>query len=81
MLNPPLRGTWPESSAALRQQWPRLTAEDLAGIAGDRDTLTHRLRERYGRTFGEWYRDVTEFDQRDVWAANMARVSLGIPND
>jgi uncharacterized protein YjbJ (UPF0337 family) len=35
-------------TGALRQQWGRLTDDDLAVIAGNRDAFVGRVQERYG---------------------------------
>jgi len=40
--------------------------------------LIRLLRAHYNKSYGELQREVTEFDMRDVWAAKMARHSLGI---
>ena len=53
----------------------------LAQVHRQREALLHALKIRYGKTYGELEREVTEFDFREIWAANMARPSLGIAND
>ncbi len=79
--NTRLLGTWEQTRAAARKVWPRLTEADCDAIAGQREALLHALKIRYGKTYGELEREVTEFDFREIWAANMARPSLGIAND
>lgn len=76
-----LYGNWQKVRDMVRTHWPRLTDDDVDGIAGERDALVRLLKVRYGKTYGELEREVTEFDLRDIRAANMARPSLGITND
>jgi hypothetical protein len=75
-----LRGNWRTTRQALQARWSRLTPDDVPNVAGDRDALVEVLRARYAKSYGELEREVTEFDLREVWAANMARPSLGIGN-
>lgn len=81
MYAPRLNGDWQHVSPKVRTQWPRLSAEDVISIDGERDLLVRALRERYGKSYGELEREVSDFDLRDIRAANMARPSLGITND
>lgn len=81
MYAPRLNGDWQHVSPKVRAQWPRLSAEDVISIDGERDLLVRALRERYGKSYGELEREVSDFDLRDIRAANMARPSLGITND
>jgi len=76
-----LLGDWQQMSPKVRAQWPRLSADDVVAIDGAREALVRMLRQRYGKSYGELEREVTEFDLRDSRAANMARPSLGITND
>ncbi len=43
-----LRGSWKQVKGHARQQWGKLTDDDLEAIAGEREKLTGRLQERYG---------------------------------
>lgn len=81
MTDRPLRGHWDRVQNLLGVAWPLLTAQDIQAINGQREELMRRLRERYGRTYNDIERDVTEFECRDVRAANAARPSLGIGRD
>jgi len=76
-----LRGDWTRMEAAVRQFWPRLTQQDVAATAGQRDELMRTLKSRYEKTYGEIEREVTEFECREVRSAYAARPSRGILNE
>lgn len=41
-------GKWNQMKGSVKQQWGKLTDDDLDYIAGSRDKLIGRLQERYG---------------------------------
>jgi uncharacterized protein YjbJ (UPF0337 family) len=41
-------GKWKQMKGAAKQQWGKLTDDDLEVIAGQRDSLVGKLQERYG---------------------------------
>jgi len=45
-----LKGQWKQLKGKARQQWGRLTDDDLAMIEGDREVLLGKIQERYGRS-------------------------------
>ena len=53
-----LEGDWAED---VRQQWPKLSAEDLATIAGDCDRLIATVQKRYALTQEQAAREVDQF--------------------
>ncbi|MHB1096889.1 MAG: CsbD family protein [Gemmatimonadaceae bacterium] len=57
-----LKGNWQVVQGRVREKWGKLTDQDLQVIAGKRDQLVGRLRERYGHAEGEAERLVKEFD-------------------
>lgn len=57
-----LKGNWQIVKGRVREKWGKLTDQDLDVIAGKRDQLVGRLRERYGHAEGESERLVKEFD-------------------
>lgn len=81
MTDRALRGPWDRVQLMLNTVWPLLTAEDVGAINGQREELMRRLRERYGKTYNEIEREVSEFEVRDARAANASRPSLGIVRD
>lgn len=45
-----IEGNWKQFRGRIRQQWGKLTDDDLDRIAGKRTELIGRLQERYGKT-------------------------------
>jgi len=45
-----IEGNWKQFRGKLRQEWGKLTDDDLDRIAGKRIELIGRLQERYGKT-------------------------------
>ena len=43
-----LRGKWNQFKGSIKQQWAKLTDEDLTAIDGHRDRLIGKIQERYG---------------------------------
>jgi uncharacterized protein YjbJ (UPF0337 family) len=43
-----IRGKWNQMKGSLKQQWAKLTDDDLVAIDGHRDRLIGKLQERYG---------------------------------
>jgi uncharacterized protein YjbJ (UPF0337 family) len=42
------KGQWNQAKGAVKKQWGKLTDDDLAVIAGQRDQLVGKIQERYG---------------------------------
>ncbi len=55
-----IEGNWKQFTGKVRQQWAKLTDDDLDLIAGKREELAGRVQERYGIT-----RDVAEQQIKD----------------
>jgi uncharacterized protein YjbJ (UPF0337 family) len=43
-----LKGQWTQFKGKVKQQWGKLTDDDLDVIAGKKDELVGRLQQRYG---------------------------------
>lgn len=43
-----IKGKWAQMRGSLRQQWGKLTDDDVESIAGERDKLLGKIQERYG---------------------------------
>ncbi|MFN8489389.1 MAG: CsbD family protein [Caldilineaceae bacterium] len=48
MNNGILKGKWNQVKGAIKQQWSKLTDDDIARINGDYDQLVGQLQETYG---------------------------------
>jgi uncharacterized protein YjbJ (UPF0337 family) len=76
-----LRGNWDQMKTAVLEHWSRVTAEDIAHLAGEREALMRVLKDRYEKSYGEIEREVAEFEMRDLRTGYAARLSRGIgPN-
>jgi uncharacterized protein YjbJ (UPF0337 family) len=42
------KGRWNQLKGSVKKQWGKLTDDDLAIIAGQRDQLVGKIQERYG---------------------------------
>jgi uncharacterized protein YjbJ (UPF0337 family) len=60
-----LKGQWKQLQGRARQQWGKLTDDDLATIKGDRDVLLGKIQEHYGRTREQAMKDVDEWLQTE----------------
>ena len=43
-----IEGKWKQMKGAVKQQWGKLTDDDLDVIAGKKDELVGKIQERYG---------------------------------
>jgi uncharacterized protein YjbJ (UPF0337 family) len=59
-----LNGQWKQVKGRIKEQWGRLTDDDLDVIAGKRDQLLGRIQERHGVAREEAQRQVREFEER-----------------
>ena len=73
-----LRGNWNQMKSAVLEQWSRVTVEDIAHLAGEREALMRVLKARYGKSYGEIEREVAEFEVRDLRARYASRPAQGI---
>lgn len=58
------QGKWTEVRGAVREQWGKLTDDDLSVIAGRRDQLVGKLLQRYGSTKESVEEQVQQFEKR-----------------
>jgi uncharacterized protein YjbJ (UPF0337 family) len=56
-----LKGKWNQLRGQVREQWGKLTDDELDQIAGKRDQLIGKVQEKYGYTREEAERQVNEF--------------------
>jgi uncharacterized protein YjbJ (UPF0337 family) len=70
-----IEGKWQELRGRLREQWGKLTNDDIDVIAGKRDQLVGILQQRYGKTKDEMERQVREFENRLAEAEGIPYVS------
>jgi uncharacterized protein YjbJ (UPF0337 family) len=59
-----IQGAWTEARGHLREQWGKLTDDDLDVIAGQRNQLIGKLQQRYGTAKEDAERQVAAFERR-----------------
>jgi len=74
-----LSGKWKQMKGAAKQQWGKLTDDDLEVIAGKRESLVGKLQERYGMAkedaqekADDWLKTYNSADDEVVAAARHA---------
>jgi uncharacterized protein YjbJ (UPF0337 family) len=58
-------GNWKQVKGKVKEQWGKLTDDDLDVIAGKRDQLLGRIQERHGIAKDEAERQVETFERRN----------------
>ena len=63
-----IQGRWKQLKGKVKEQWGRLTDDDLDVIAGRRDQLLGRIQQRHGLAKAEAAKQVRDFERtnRDV---------------
>lgn len=56
-----VKGQWQQLKGKVRQKWAKLTDDDMELIAGKKDQLVGKLKERYGYEKDAAEREVDEF--------------------
>ncbi len=59
-----VKGNWRQFQGDVKQQWGKLTDDDLTTIEGHRDQLVGRIQERYGIARDEADRQVRDWESR-----------------
>ncbi len=69
-----MSGKWKQMKGAAKQQWGKLTDDDLEVIAGKRDALIGKLQERYGmvkedaqKKADEWLKSYKPADEQTAF--------------
>ena len=60
-----ISGRWKQVKGRIKEQWGRLTEDDLDVIAGKRDQLLGRIQQRHGIAKDEAQRQVRQFEERN----------------
>lgn len=64
-----IEGNWKQYLGNARQQWGRITEDELDIIAGNRDTLAGQIREVYGITKEEAEKQVETWRGQQIEAS------------
>ena len=60
-------GQWKQIKGRIKEQWGRLTDDEIAQLEGHSEQLVGRLQERYGLQREEAERQAKEFRSRNDW--------------
>jgi uncharacterized protein YjbJ (UPF0337 family) len=59
-----IKGNWLEFKGKAKQQWGKLTDDDLDVVDGKRDELAGKIQNRYGIAKDEAERQIDEWERR-----------------
>ncbi|MFW5692305.1 MAG: CsbD family protein [Chloroflexota bacterium] len=59
-----IKGNWKQFTGKVKEQWGKLTDNEIQEAAGNRDQLIGKIQERYGITKEEASRQVDEWSDR-----------------
>ena len=59
-----MKGNWTQFKGHVRQQWGKLTDDEIDQIEGQREILIGKLQERYGIAREEAEKQVKDFETR-----------------
>ncbi len=62
-----VEGNWKQANGKVKEQWGKLTDDDLDVIAGKRDQLEGKIQERYGKAKDEAKKDVDAWYNSQTW--------------
>ena len=64
-----VEGNWKQLKGKVKEQWGKLTDNDLTVVEGNMDQLAGRVQERYGVQRDEAEKQITEFRKTngDLW--------------
>ncbi|HVP34919.1 MAG TPA: CsbD family protein [Steroidobacteraceae bacterium] len=65
--DPVVAGAWHQIKGKVKEQWGKLTEDDLKELEGHAEQLAGKLQERYGLLHKEAERQVQEFRKRINW--------------
>ena len=61
-----IKGSWNQTKGAVKEQWGKLTDDDLLEIEGRRDQLIGKIQTRYGITREQAEAQVSTWEQKRV---------------
>jgi len=76
-----IEGKWKQLKGSAKQQWAKLTDDDLEYISGNRDRFVGRLQERYGIAKEEAQKKGAMMLFGEKYGAEVRAVSISAHND
>jgi uncharacterized protein YjbJ (UPF0337 family) len=62
-----VEGNWKQMKGAIKEQWGKLTDDDLDVINGRRDQLEGKIQERYGYQKDQVRQEIDNWYNRQSW--------------
>lgn len=62
-----MEGNWKQFTGKVKEQWGKLTDDDLDTIGGKREQLEGKIQERYGKSKEDARREVDSWFDRNGW--------------
>ena len=62
-----LEGNWKQIKGKVKEQWGKLTEDDLTAINGQREQLEGKIQERYGMQKDKVKQEVDNWFSRQTW--------------
>ena len=62
-----IEGNWKQFKGQVKEQWGKLTDDELDEIAGRRDQLEGKIQERYGMEKDAVRQDIDSWYGRQTW--------------
>jgi len=62
-----VEGNWKQAKGKVKEQWGKLTDDDLTAINGRRDQLEGKIQERYGIAKDQVRKDVDDWYAAQDW--------------
>ena len=67
MNNDRMAGNWHQLKGKVKEEWGKLTDDDLTQLEGNSEKLAGKLQERYGYARDEAERRARDFRSRNNW--------------
>ena len=64
MTKDEIGGNWKQVKGKVKEQWGKLTDDDMTVIEGKRDQLVGKIQERYGYAKDQAEKEVDSWDKR-----------------
>ena len=69
-----VEGNWKQAKGKVKEQWGKLTDDDLTFIAGKRDQLEGKIQERYGLQRDAARKQIDDWDADPKLVTHVCRV-------
>ena len=74
-----VEGNWKQFKGNIKEQWGKLTDDDLDVINGRRDQLEGKIQERYGYAKDQARKEVDEWSKAQEWTPRSVLIGLQGP--